>query len=43
MRVPQRRSLVVMGKDFQESLCHLILLDRPFADQISEVLNILIF
>ena len=28
------------GKDFQESLCHLILLNRPFADQISEVLDI---
>ena len=28
------------GKDFQEMLCHLILIDRPFADQIFEVLNI---
>jgi len=28
------------GKDFQESLCHLILVDRPFADQMLEVLNI---
>jgi archaellum biogenesis ATPase FlaH len=28
------------GKDFQESLCHLILVDRPFADQILEVLDI---
>jgi len=28
------------GKDFQESLCHLILVDRPFADQMFEVLNI---
>ena len=26
------------GKDFQENLCHLILDDRPFADQIFEVL-----
>tara|TARA_Y100000034_G_scaffold61641_1_gene74842 strand:+ start:172 stop:1536 length:1365 start_codon:yes stop_codon:yes gene_type:complete len=28
------------GKDFQEILCHLILVDRPFADQMFEVLNI---
>jgi len=28
------------GKTFQESLCQLILLDRPFADQISEVLDL---
>jgi len=28
------------GKDFQESLCHLILVDRPFADQMYEVLDI---
>tara|TARA_Y100000356_G_scaffold135165_1_gene146938 strand:- start:1568 stop:2923 length:1356 start_codon:yes stop_codon:yes gene_type:complete len=28
------------GKDFQELLCHLILVDRPFADQIFEVLDI---
>ena len=28
------------GKSFQESLCQLILKDRPFCDQISEVLDI---
>ena len=28
------------GKSFQESLCHLILIDRPFADQIFEVMDI---
>lgn len=28
------------GKNFQESLCHLILDDRPFADQIFEVLDV---
>lgn len=28
------------GKEFQESLCHLILIDRPFADQIFEVLDV---
>ena len=27
------------GKSFQEGLCQLILDDRPFADQIGEVLN----
>ena len=27
------------GKSFQEDLCHLILMDRPFADQIFEVLD----
>ena len=27
------------GKTFQESLCQLILQDRPFADQIGEVLT----
>ena len=28
------------GKSFQEDLCHLILKDRPFADQMFEVLDI---
>ena len=28
------------GKDFQETLCQMILQDRPFADQIMEVLDI---
>jgi len=28
------------GKDFQEMLCQLILIDRPFADQMFEVLDI---
>jgi replicative DNA helicase len=28
------------GSSFQEGLCHLILVDRPFADQILEVLDI---
>ena len=27
------------GKSFQENLCHIILEDRPFADQIFEVLD----
>ena len=28
------------GKSFQENLCHLVLDDRPFADQIFEVLDV---
>ena len=28
------------GKSFQEDLCHLMLQDRPFCDQITEVLNV---
>ena len=28
------------GKSFQEDLCHLILQDRPFCDQITEVLDL---
>ena len=28
------------GREFQENLCHLILIDRPFADQIFEVLDV---
>ena len=34
------RDFSKFGKSFQESLCHLILDDRPFADQIFEVLDI---
>lgn len=33
-------NFAVFGKAFQENLCQLILLDRPFADQIREVLSI---
>ena len=28
------------GKSFQENLCHLMIQDRTFCDQISEVLNV---
>jgi hypothetical protein len=31
------------GKPFQETLAHLILEDRPFADQMTEVLDINFF
>ena len=31
---------IIFGKNFQENLCHLIMDDRPFADQIFEVLDI---
>ena len=36
----QMETLSRFGKSFQEKLCQLILEDRPFCDQISEVLNI---
>ena len=35
----QQEDFSRFGKTFQESLCRLILLDRPFADQIGEVLD----
>ena len=28
------------GKAFQEKFCHLMLSDRPFCDQVAEVLNV---
>ena len=31
------------GKQFQESLAKMIMEDRPFADQIEEVLDMIIF
>ena len=36
----EKPSFSKYGKDFQESLCQMILQDRPFADQILEVLDI---
>jgi replicative DNA helicase len=36
----EKPSFSKFGKDFQEGLCQLILEDRPFADQIIEVLDI---
>tara|TARA_R110000803_G_scaffold22203_2_gene55544 strand:+ start:25 stop:1422 length:1398 start_codon:yes stop_codon:yes gene_type:complete len=36
----EKPSFSKYGKDFQESLCQMILQDRPFADQIMEVLDI---
>jgi replicative DNA helicase len=35
----QQEDFSRFGKSFQENLCRLILLDRPFADQIGEVLD----
>ena len=35
-----REDFSKFGKSFQEDLCQLILTDRPFADQIFEVLNV---
>ena len=39
MKTEPKASFSRFGKNFQENLCHLILDDRPFADQIFEVLN----
>ena len=36
----ERTDFSHFGKSFQEGLCYLILEDRPFADQLLEVLNI---
>ena len=33
-------NLGVFGKSFQENLCRLLLYDRPFCDQIKEVLDV---
>ena len=38
--MPDKADCGRFGKTFQESLCQLIWLDRPFADQISEVLDL---
>ena len=35
-----REDFSKFGKSFQEDLCQLILTDRPFADQMFEVLDI---
>ena len=36
----QEKSFSRFGKNFQEDLCHLILNDRNFADQMFEVLDL---
>ena len=36
----EREDFSKFGKSFQEDLCHLILKDRPFADQMFEVLDV---
>mgnify|MGYP004451192439 CR=1 FL=1 len=36
----EKASLSKYGKDFQEKLCHLLLLDRTYCDQIIEVFDI---
>jgi len=40
MTEQEREDFSNFGRSFQEDLCHLILVDRPFADQIFEVFNI---
>ena len=39
MTSQEREDFSNFGKSFQEDLCHLILVDRPFADQIFEVFD----
>ena len=39
MKFNEKADFSRFGKSFQESLCQLVLQDRPFADQISEVLD----
>ena len=36
----QEKSFSKFGKSFQEDLCHLIVNDRGFADQMFEVLDL---
>ena len=36
----QHETFQRFGKTFQEKLCHLMIQDRPFCDQISEVLDL---
>jgi len=36
----QNETFSRFGKSFQEKLCHLMMQDRPFCDQITEVLNL---
>jgi hypothetical protein len=36
----EKKSFSKFGKSFQEDLCHLILTDRTFADQMFEVLDL---
>ncbi len=40
MNTKTKENFSKFGKSFQESLCHLIMSDRPFADQIFEVLDV---
>ena len=39
----RKESFDRLGKNFQEKLCQLMLEDRPFCDQIEEVLNVNFF
>ena len=40
MDSPEKVNFSRYGKSFQEQLCMVILDDRPFADQVEEVLDI---
>tara|TARA_R100001509_G_scaffold61185_1_gene33812 strand:- start:33 stop:1385 length:1353 start_codon:yes stop_codon:yes gene_type:complete len=39
----EKETFLRLGKSFQESLCQLMLEDRPFCDQISEVIDVSFF
>lgn len=43
MNIKENETFVRFGKNFQEKLCQLMLEDRPFFDQIMEVLDITFF
>ena len=40
MNYNEKEDFSQFGKSFQENLCQLVLLDRAFADQMREILNI---
>ena len=43
MNNDRQETFMRFGKNFQENLCQLMLEDRPFFDQITEVLDVQFF
>ena len=39
----EKETFLRFGKSFQENLCQLMLDDRPFCDQVSEVIDVASF
>jgi hypothetical protein len=39
----EKETFLRFGKSFQENLCQLMLDDRPFCDQVSEVIDVAFF